>query len=123
MPGGQDREHLRELGDVRLAAGVGMRKQRDAAVPGDHQAQADQPQVRAFLLGLAALRDRHPGVAGVDEGGEIRHVQRHRAACPARAGRTPPVPASPRSAAARPAAPRGTRPRTGGDPAPRPGSW
>ena len=79
MPGGQGLDHVRELGDVRLAAGVGVAQQRDAAVAGDHQAQADQPQVRALLLGLAPLRDGRPGVAGIDERGEVRHVQGHRA--------------------------------------------
>ncbi|MGH3305879.1 MAG: Ig domain-containing protein, partial [Streptosporangiaceae bacterium] len=38
--------------------GVGVPGQRDPAVPGDHQPQPDQPQVRAFLLGLAPLGDR-----------------------------------------------------------------
>ena len=51
-------DHGRELGDVGLVAGVGMPGQRDPAVPGDDQAQPDQPQVAAFLLGLAPLRDR-----------------------------------------------------------------
>ena len=79
VPGSQHPDHLRELGDVGLVPGVGVRQQRDAAVPGHYQAQADQPQVRAFLLGLAPLRDRCPGVAGIDERREVRHVQRHRA--------------------------------------------
>ena len=78
MPGGQGGDHVRELGDVGLVAGVGVREQRDPAVAGDHQPQSDQPQVGAFLFGLAALRDRRLVVAGVDEGGEVGHVQRHR---------------------------------------------
>ena len=32
-----------------------MGQQRDPAVPGDHQAQPNQPQVRALLLGLSPL--------------------------------------------------------------------
>ena len=55
-----------------------MPGQRDPAVPGDDQAQPDQPQVRAFLLGLAPLRDRRLAVAGVNVRGEVSHVQRHR---------------------------------------------
>ncbi len=58
VPGGQGRDHLRELGDAGLVPGVGVRQQQDAAVAGDHQAEADQPQVRAFLLGLSPLRAR-----------------------------------------------------------------
>ena len=79
MPGGQGLDHVRELGDVGPVAGVGVAQQRDAAVAGDHQAQPDQPQVRALLLGLAALRDRCLLIPGVDEGGEVGHVQGHRA--------------------------------------------
>ena len=71
-------DHRRELGDVRLVAGVGMPGQRDPAVTGDHQAQPDQPQVAAFLLRLAPLRDRGLRVRGGDEGREVGHVQRHR---------------------------------------------
>ena len=56
-------DHGGELGDVGPVAGVGVPGQRDPAVPGDHQAQADQPQVGAFLLGLAPLRDRRLAVA------------------------------------------------------------
>jgi DNA-binding transcriptional ArsR family regulator len=73
-------DHGGELGDVGPVAGVGVPGQRDPAVPGDDQAQTDQPQVRAFLLGLAPLRDRRLAVPGVDERGEVRHVQRHRRA-------------------------------------------
>ena len=73
-------DHGGELGDVRPVAGVGVPGQRDPAVPGDDQAQPHQPQVGALLLGLAALRDRGFAVRGVDEGGEVRHVQRHRRA-------------------------------------------
>ena len=65
-----------ELGDVGPVAGVGVADHRHPAVAGDHQRQPDQPQIGAFLLGLAALRDRRPLVAGVDEGGEVGHVQR-----------------------------------------------
>ena len=53
VPGGQRLDHLRELGDVWPVPGIGVGQQRDA-VAGDHQAEADQPQVRAFLLDLAA---------------------------------------------------------------------
>ncbi len=72
--------HGGELGDVGPVAGVGVPGQRDPAVPGDHQAQAHQPQVGALLLGLAALRHRRLAVAGIDEGREVGHVQRHRRA-------------------------------------------
>jgi hypothetical protein len=74
-PGGQLFEHQRELGDVGPVTGVGVRQQRDAAIAGDDQAQTDQPQVRAFLLGFPALGDGCLVVAGVDVGGEVRHVQ------------------------------------------------
>ena len=50
--GGQGGDHLRELGDAGLAAGLGMGQQRDAAVAGHDQPDAGQPQVRAFLLDL-----------------------------------------------------------------------
>ena len=64
-----------ELGDVGPVAGIGVADHRHPAVAGDHQRQPDQPQVGAFLFGLAALRDRRALVAGVDEGGEVGHVQ------------------------------------------------
>ena len=65
-----------ELGDVGPVPGIGVADHRHPAVAGDHQRQPDQPQVGAFLFGLAALRDRRALVAGVDEGGEVGHVQR-----------------------------------------------
>jgi hypothetical protein len=40
------------LGHVKPVAGVGVPGQRDAAVPGDDQSQAGQPEVGAFLLAL-----------------------------------------------------------------------
>lgn len=56
VPGGEGRDHLRELGDVGLVPRVGVRQQRDAAVAGDHQPQADQPQVGvARGMGRSAL--------------------------------------------------------------------
>lgn len=70
-------DHVGELGDIRTVAGIGVREQRDAAVAGDHQAEPDQAQVRAFLLGLAPTglpRER----CRVDEGGHIGHIQRQR---------------------------------------------
>ncbi len=75
VPGGHDVDHGGELGDVGLVAGVGVPGQRDAAVAGDDQAQAGQPQVGALLLGLAPLGDRGALVAGIDESGEVGHVQ------------------------------------------------
>ncbi len=80
MPAGQRIDHGLELGDVGLVAWVGVPGQRDPAVAGDHQAQPGQPQVGALLLGLAALGDRRLLVAGIDEGGEVGHVQGHRRA-------------------------------------------
>jgi hypothetical protein len=77
VPGRQLVDHVRELGDVGFVAGVGVPGQRDAAVPGDHQAQADQAKIGALLLRLAPLADRRLVVGGVDEGGEVGHVQRH----------------------------------------------
>ncbi len=71
-------DHARELGDIGLVAGIGMPGQRDPAVPGDHQAQPRQPQVRPFLLGLAPLRDRRLAVRRAGERGEVRHVQSDR---------------------------------------------
>ncbi len=73
---GQFIDHGSELGDVGLVAGVGVGEQRDAAVAGDDQAEADQAQVEAFLFGLAALGQRRTGVGRVDEGREVGHVQR-----------------------------------------------
>jgi hypothetical protein len=46
-PGGQNADHDRELGDVGLVTGADMR---DPAVPGDNEAQPDQPQIGALLL-------------------------------------------------------------------------
>ena len=77
MPGAQRPDQGGELGDVGLVAGVGAPGQRDPAVAGDDQAQADQAQVGALLLGLPALGDRGALVAGIDEGGEVGHVQGH----------------------------------------------
>jgi len=70
-------DHGGELGHIGPVAGVGVPGQRDPAVPGDHQAQAGQPQAGAFLPGLAPLRDRRLAVRGRDERGEIGHVQRN----------------------------------------------
>ena len=70
-------DHGGELGDVGFAARVGVPGQRDAAVPGHHQAQPGQAQIFSFLLCLAALGDRYPGVARAGEAGEIGHVQGH----------------------------------------------
>jgi hypothetical protein len=64
-----------ELGDVGTVARVSARDHRHAAVAGDHQRQPSQPQVMTFLLGPAALGDRGPGIAGIDEGGEVGHIQ------------------------------------------------
>ena len=64
-----------ELGDVGTVTRVGMRDDRDPAVAGDDQRQADQAQVDAFLLGFAALGDRGPLVGGVDVRGEVGHVE------------------------------------------------
>jgi len=55
-----------------------MGHQRHPAVAGDHQAQSDQSQIGAFLLGLAPLRDGRLGVGGVDVGSEVGHVQGQR---------------------------------------------
>jgi hypothetical protein len=73
---GQLVEDGAELGDVGLVARVGVGGQRDAAVAGDDQAEADQAQVEPFLLGLAPLGQRGARVGGVDERGEVGHVQR-----------------------------------------------
>ncbi len=78
MAGPQEVDHGGELGDVGAVAGVGVGDQRDTAVAGDDQAEPDQTQIGAFLFGLAALGDRRLGVAGVDVGGEVGHVQRQR---------------------------------------------
>ena len=79
-----------ELGDVGLVARVGAGDHRDPAIAGDHQRQADQPQVMAFLLGLAALGDRRLLIGRVDEGGEVGHVQHQARTGPARTRRSPP---------------------------------
>ena len=52
-----------------------MGDQRDPAVAGHHQGQADQPQVGSFLLGLTPLRDQGTIVGRVDVGREVGHVQ------------------------------------------------
>jgi hypothetical protein len=80
VPGAELADQGGELGDVGPVARVGPPGQRDAAVAGNDQAQPDQPQVGALLLGLAALRDRRLAVRRVDEGGEVGQVQRHRRA-------------------------------------------
>src|ERR1019366_7758059 len=85
VPGGQDAAHGGELGDVGLVAGAGVPGQRDAAVAGDDQARAGQPQVGPLLPGPAALGDRGALAAGIDEGGEAGHVRGDGGA--ARAGR------------------------------------
>jgi hypothetical protein len=73
-------DHRGELGGIRPVAGVSVPGQRDPAVAGDYQAQADDPQVGPLLLGLAALGNRRLAVRRVDEGGEVGHVQGHRRA-------------------------------------------
>ena len=73
--GGQLVDHLGELGDIGLVAGIGVGDQRDAAVDGNDQAKADQAQIGPFLLGVAPLGDRGAVVGGVDVGGEVRHVE------------------------------------------------
>src|ERR1019366_5368744 len=75
VPAGQRVDQCGGPGDGGLCAGVGVPGQRDAAVAGDDQAQAYQAQVGALLLGLPALGDRGALVAGIDEGGEVGHVQ------------------------------------------------
>ncbi len=46
-----------ELADVGAVTGICAGDQRDAAVDRNHQAEADQAQVPALLLGMAALGD------------------------------------------------------------------
>jgi hypothetical protein len=79
VSGRESGDHGRELGDVGLVARVGVGQQRDAAGAGDDEPEPDQAQIGSFLFRLAPLRDRRSGVAGVDEGGEVGHVQGHRA--------------------------------------------
>ncbi len=78
VAGTQFSEHRGELGHVGFVAGIGVRQQRDPAVAGDDQAQTDQTQIGALLLGFAPLGQGCLGVARVDEGSEVRHVQGHR---------------------------------------------
>jgi hypothetical protein len=78
VPGDQLVDDVAELGDVGSVSRVGVGHQRHPAVPGDHQRQPDQAQVRAFLLRLAALGDRRLAVGGVDERREVGHVQHQR---------------------------------------------
>ena len=74
-PGHQLGNHVGELADIVAVAGIGVADERDAAVGGDHQAQADQAQVDPLLLGVAPLGDRRPVVGRIDEGGEVGHVE------------------------------------------------
>jgi hypothetical protein len=78
VAGGEFIDDGGELGDVGPVSGVGVPGHRDPAVTGDDQAETDQAQVVAFLLGVPALGDRCLGVARVDERREVRHVQRER---------------------------------------------
>jgi hypothetical protein len=70
-------DELRELGHVGLVAGIGVAEERDAAVGGhdEAEAEADDAQVRPLLLGVTALGDRGVLVARVDVGGEVGHVE------------------------------------------------
>jgi hypothetical protein len=78
VPSRQLVDHGAELGDVGLVARIGVGHQGNAAVAGHDQPQPDQAQVATFLLGLTPRRDRRFRVGGVDEGGEVGHVQRQR---------------------------------------------
>ena len=76
VPGHQQVDHVRELGDVGPVARVGMGDQRHPAVAGDDQTEPDDPQVGSLLFGLAPRGDGRLVVGGVDVGGEVGHVQR-----------------------------------------------
>jgi hypothetical protein len=67
--------HATRLGDVGLATRVGARHYWDPTIAGDHQNQPDQPQVMAFLPGLATLGDRHLLITTANKGREADHVQ------------------------------------------------
>jgi transposase-like protein len=61
--------------------GVGVAGDRDRAVAGDDQPEPDQPQVIAFLFGVAALGDRGAVIRAVDRRILLRvSVRRRRAA-------------------------------------------
>lgn len=68
-------DHAGELGYVGPVALVGVMQDRHAAIAGHHQAHPDQAQVEPLLLGVASLGELGAGVGGVDEGGEVGHVQ------------------------------------------------
>ncbi len=78
-----------ELGHVGPVARIRVGDDRDAAVAGDDQTQPDQAQIGALLLRVPALRDRRRVVAGVDEGREVRHVQRQAGQIQAELGHHP----------------------------------
>ena len=69
-------DHVGELGGVVAVPLIGVADQRDATVDGDHEPQTDQSQVVSLLLGLAPLGDGGTVVGRIDEGGEVRHVER-----------------------------------------------
>ena len=62
---GQFAHHLGELGDVGPVAGIGVRDDRDPAVPRDDETEADQAEIGALLLCVTARRDR--GAGGLPE--------------------------------------------------------
>ena len=70
QPVGDGREGRGIMG----VAGVDVVEQRNMEIPRHEQGQADQAQVAALLLALAALGQRRGVVEAVDEGGKIRCV-------------------------------------------------
>lgn len=58
VPDAQGIDHHWDLGDIWFVAWIGVSQHQDSVISDDHQSQADQTQVIAFLLGLAALGNR-----------------------------------------------------------------
>ena len=67
--------HCPGLGDIGLAARIGVGDERDATVGRDDQSEPADAQVASLLPGVSPHRDRGTAVSRVDPGGEVRHVE------------------------------------------------
>ena len=66
-------------GRVMLVAGIAVMQQRDLPVGRDHQSKADDAQVIASLLAVAALRQGRSQIEAIDKGEEVGGIEQQAA--------------------------------------------